>query len=264
MNQTQEMFSTKGDTQHHALLPCSITQYQIPERVLRQTNTLNRKQSAGEPLKPVSSTIYHGQMEIGISQDNRELTNQTESYCGLRKNGLKHGTGKLIFFNGDFYKGHFQDGLMHGFGIMKIEKLFLTGFWNRGKRQGEFFSFGLNKGQAMEIIYNEDQAIQIRKLNHFHEVSSPVEQAKKQFQKMKKILCLKILQLEKLNNSLDMVYLDKRSSHFSREIKIEKIRNLSLYKGTYFVVNLMIWVCVPDFSANMCIKRNLGEIGRLF
>ena len=226
------MVYEKRNTLQPALLQYNPAQDSILGRVPRQRNTFNGTQSADETLEPASSTMYHSKMEFEASQDSRHWTPQNEGYCGDRKNGLKHGTGKLSFLNGDFYKGHFQDDLLHGFGIMKIGKLFLTGFWNRGKRQGEFFSFGLSKGQAMEIIYNEDQAMNIRKLNNLHGVSSIVQKAKNQFEKMKKILCLKILELEKVIKSPKMVNLDKRSSHFSREIKIEQIKNLNLYKGT--------------------------------
>ena len=33
-----------------------------------------------------------------------------------------HGSGEVVFSNGDFYSGHFVDGLRHGQGMVRIKK----------------------------------------------------------------------------------------------------------------------------------------------
>jgi len=52
-----------------------------------------------------------------------------------KKNGKRHGQGAFIFLNGTRFEGEFQNGLMHGKGILYniFDKTKTTGNWFNGK-----------------------------------------------------------------------------------------------------------------------------------
>lgn len=80
-------------------------------------------------------------------------------YQGKYKNGLRHGTGKLEWRNGDCYEGQFKQGLMHGQGILKS----MSGFQYTGE-----FKDGLMHGQGKYVTDFDGSYTGAFKDGYFH------------------------------------------------------------------------------------------------
>ena len=60
------------------------------------------------------------------------------TYIGGRKNGKKHGLGKMTYANGNVYEGEWKDNKKHGKGKYTWRNGFhYEGEWNNGKRHGK-------------------------------------------------------------------------------------------------------------------------------
>ena len=87
-------------------------------------------------------------------------------YNGDLIDGIRHGSGKLIFMNGDIYEGGFHKGLREGRGTyrMKSNGGLYVGNWSRAKRHGlDFFkpplycNFFVRTGFGTETWPNGDK-----------------------------------------------------------------------------------------------------------
>ena len=79
-----------------------------------------------------------------IKKKNVSLNNSVENlpkidfYVGEKKDGKKHGTGKMIYANGDTYEGSWENDKYHGFGVFKSKNKEEKGNWVNGSPCGEF------------------------------------------------------------------------------------------------------------------------------
>lgn len=79
-----------------------------------------------------------------IKKKNVNLNNSVENlpkidfYVGEKKDGKKHGTGKMIYANGDTYEGSWKNDKYHGFGVFKSKNKEEKGNWLNGAPFGEF------------------------------------------------------------------------------------------------------------------------------
>ena len=59
-------------------------------------------------------------------------------YEGEKKNGKRHGKGKITYQNGSVYDGEWEDDMRHGFGTETRDgKVIYTGMWKNNMREGE-------------------------------------------------------------------------------------------------------------------------------
>ena len=69
---------------------------------------------------------YYGQVEletripfgIGVFESEEIFDNKIIKYIGMRKNGFRHGLGKINFLDSIFYEGNWKNGMMDGFGAL--------------------------------------------------------------------------------------------------------------------------------------------------
>ena len=81
------------------------------------------KSDGDENLKELSIKTYSGSLENRLPHGNGKAeyffsNNNPDNgiYEGYFRNGLRHGKGKMVFENGDWYEGNYVDGRAEGFG----------------------------------------------------------------------------------------------------------------------------------------------------
>ena len=109
----------------------------------------------------------------------------------------------------------------------------MTGFWIKDTRQGEFLGFDVSTGEALEILYMKDRVLGVKKLNDLKGGCYPSSQEDLRYSKLKKGLCLRILELEKIIKSMEIDNLGKRHGPFPQEIRVGDVGKLDFKEGKY-------------------------------
>lgn len=103
----------------------------------------------------VKGTIFYHSPKYKIKKYEGEVL-----YIPYSKSYLRHGKGKLIFCNGDFYEGEFFRDLYHGKGKLFIneDSILYEGDFFEGKKQGKGFLRSFNKETYYEgEFYNDNK-----------------------------------------------------------------------------------------------------------
>lgn len=168
-----------------------------------------------------SKVVYEGEWVLDKREGYGKYVTAEEAYFGYWKDDLKHGVGKNSFSDGTSYKGHFNLGLRQGFGMFTKENMHFTGFWNHNKKQGEFLAFCVKTGQALQIMYENDEVCTVNKLNksnRFDELVGVESEEDLQNNKFnlkhsgsKQMVAAKIQEIEKLIKNRSRNMLRKRS-----------------------------------------------------
>ena len=127
---------------------------------------LNGMRHGRGTLRVGKQVEYFGEFAFDKKEGYGQLTTEKEVYLGCWKGGLKDGAGKNSFADGSSFKGHFHEGLKQGFGMFSRESMHFTGFWKHDLKQGQFMAFCVDTGQALEILYQDDQVCAVEKLNN--------------------------------------------------------------------------------------------------
>lgn len=183
--------------------------------------------------------VYKGQFAFNKKEGYGELKTPKFTYVGHWKNDLKHGIGKKIYANGDMYKGHFQSGFRHGFGMLKKGNMFFTGFWDRDIKHGEFIGFSIETGEALEIIYQQNEVVSVSKMNElvFSNNSSLVKNNSQNSgtSEIKNVLCKKIRDIETFIRLPNVHIQDKPSNSSSLHNTLNNESRNSFYQGFYSI-----------------------------
>lgn len=87
-----------------------------------------------------------------------KLAENSESNCS-------HWIGRKQLPNRDFFSGHYQKNLRHGFGLSKESDSFIVGCWELGKGHRQFYSFNLESCRAFETSYHRGEVLKVTQLN---------------------------------------------------------------------------------------------------
>ena len=198
-------------------------------------------------LRVDNEEFYSGEFAFDKKEGYGTWTTQKEIYLGFWKDDNKHGTGKLNYADGTSYKGHFQEGLRHGFGMFTKDNMYFMGFWNRDRKQGDFVCFCLDTGEALEILYQNDNVVSVKKLNNLDECNqsdgdqfeqnSRNSQLSLEHSEIKEVFCVKILELENLIRPPALDLLQKRSRPHSIQLSLDQEESISgnFNLGFYFI-----------------------------
>lgn len=140
-----------------------------PKRVDYEGGLLNGMRHGEGTIRVDKQVVYSGEFAFDKKEGYGTGTTQNEHYVGFWKNDFKHGIGNISYADGTSYKGHFQDDQRHGFGMFIKGSEYFTGFWHEDVRQGQFFGFSLDSGQALEILYESDQIVSVQGLNKINQ-----------------------------------------------------------------------------------------------
>jgi hypothetical protein len=105
-----------------------------------------------------------------IKKKNINLNNSVENlpkidfYVGEKKEGKKHGTGKMIYANGDTYEGSWKNDKYHGFGVFKSKNKEEKGNWFNGAPFGEFEYLTDSKTTFKGEIHKSNGAYEVLEL----------------------------------------------------------------------------------------------------
>ncbi len=77
-------------------------------------------------------------------------------YEGDIHNGLMHGTGKLVYFNGNKYEGEFSNHKINGNGTMLKRGITLCGSWFLDKNKGHGVLWTRNNQICFQNWQNQD------------------------------------------------------------------------------------------------------------
>lgn len=91
----------------------------------------------------------------------------SQVYTGHWQNDKQHGKGKLLYNNGDSYKGNFRFGVRSGYGIYQQGSKVFSGFWENDLKNGEFMVFSSKTGEAFEVEYRNDKHVDFILINPF-------------------------------------------------------------------------------------------------
>lgn len=96
-----------------------------------------------------NEAILRGYFKKGQLQGKASFRFEGQGYVGYYENGLiRDGAGPLIFSNGNWYLGAFQDGLQQGSGVVYAAagRLLFRGYWHEGRRTRLFLYYEPESG----------------------------------------------------------------------------------------------------------------------
>lgn len=178
------------------------------ETVKYEGDLLNGMRHGRGTLRVGKQVEYFGEFAFNKKEGYGELITENEIYLGCWKAGLKEGTGKNSFADGTSFKGHFHEGLKQGFGMFSKGNMHFSGFWKQDLKQGQFMAFCVDTGQALEILYRDDEVCAVEKLNNSNKFDESLKTRLGQDLQIKELdlkhsaiqkeLCAKIEELKKI------------------------------------------------------------------
>lgn len=215
-------FSNKNSKMNNETQTYADPKLYKPNQAIYEGKRLHGLKHGRGKLKWGDGSLYTGDFAQGKREGYGKLITPKETYTGHWKDDQKQGVGILNFDNGDFFRGHFKQNRKHGFGICKKENMFVTGFWQMGKKQGDFFGFCINRGLAFDIKFKNDF---VEKVSQVVPDDYPNQPFGRDFDlpwvssdELKKILCCRIQEIEKLIKMPGLSILEKRSSESFQKI----------------------------------------------
>ena len=194
-----------------------------------------------------SQVVYEGEFALDKREGYGKYVTAEEAYFGYWKDDCKHGVGQNSYSDGTSYKGHFFGGLRQGFGMFTRENMHFTGFWNHNQKQGEFMAFCVKTGQALQIMYKNDDVCTVQKINKSSSFDESIGiESEEDFQNnklnlkpsdTKLVVAAKIQELEKIIKNRSTNMLKKRSGFsFIRQNYNEKGSSKNYDQGLHLYI----------------------------
>ena len=137
-----------------------------------QGGWINGQKSGFGTLKTPIQPVNKGDPSTTQFASQANTMTFTEKYWGEVYNGeffkgVKHGLGKITLQNGNFFKGSFNMGYKSGYGIQRIGEKIYCGLWECGIMKDEFFVFSLKTGEALEVIFQKGNPVDVNRINPY-------------------------------------------------------------------------------------------------